>query len=481
MTNFAVASSVDNSSGSANGGQVLVNVQPQNGAVRIQYIQVQNQLPGAVSTGTVVQNIGAVQLPMNSLKQGPLQQQGQQLVTHGVQGGMNLQGTIIPTSAGNHIVIRTVNQTSSDVSAGHVDMQPIQIGGSNFVGGMQVTQQVTSVQQGVRLQQPQVTTFVSRTNAVTGQVIDASTGLSGGRHIVLQRTPGVASQHLVIQQMPQQQQAVTLPVDATGSQDNKHSDGLVVQIGGQTYRLEPSHQPLGAANVRQNSIFPQSQSVGFGDGSGVGVSQDPVKMLKQNVQLQQMLIGNQINVLQMLQKQQQQQQSLQPMFAVQQFSAGSSGTNPTNVTSGSGGTVLHRAVDVSQPLQAPNTLEKTSSDTSLWGLGPSMTIAPTPQSGLQFIQPKPVVSVGIPDSSGIVGQPLNVLPLVQPGAQPTLSSANRNIVGANTQPSAQVVTTLSGSQLNLKPGMDIFNTVKPFLYNTFYLRFFAKCIKCNFL
>lgn len=468
MTNFAVATSVDNSSGNANGNQMLVNVQPQtvvqNGAVHIQYIQVQNQLPGAVPTGTVVQNIGAMQLPTNSLKQVPLQQQGQQLVAHGVQGGMNLQGTIIPTSAGNHIVFRTVNQTSSDVNAGQVNMQPMQIGSSNFVGGTHVT----SAQQGVRLQQPQITTFVSRTNAVTGQVIDASPGLSGGRHIVLQRTPGVTSQNLVVQQMPQQQQAVTLPVDAAGSQDNKCSDGLVVQIGGQTYRLEPSHQPLGGANVRQNSIFPQSQSVGFGNGSGVGVSQDPVKMLKQNVQLQQMLIGNQINVLQMLQKQQQQQQCLQPMFAVQQFGAGSSGTNSTEVTSGSGGTILHRTVDVSQPLQTPNTLENPSSDPSLLGLRPSVAIAPTPQSGLQFIQPKPVVSVGIPPSSGIVSQPLNVLPLVQLGAQPTVSSANRNIVGVNVQSSA--VNTLSGSQLNLKSGMNIFYAVKPFLYNSFYLK-----------
>lgn len=452
-----------------------MNVKPQsmvqNGPVRIQYIQVQNHLPNAMPAGTVLQNINAAQLPTNNLK--PVQQhQGHQLVTHGIQGGVNLQGTIIPTAAGNRILIRTGNNPPVPIaSTGQVGVQSMEMCSSNFVGATtqnvrlpQVIQhqQVTSVQQGVRAQHPQMTTLVGRTNdAMVGQVIDANMNLSGGRQVILQRTSAVSSQNLIYHQLPQQQQAVTLPVNAIGSQENKLPDGLVVQIGGQTYRFEPSRQSTGAANVRQNTAFPQPQNVGFSDGGEI--LQDPVKMLQQNVQLQQVLLGNQINVLQMLQ-QQQQQQRLQPKVGVQPYSrsqvVGSCDPVITcvEVTPESSG-ALNQTTMAAQPLHRQGTLDRTGFDLSVQGnarvatlgLKPSGTAASASHPGLQLIQPKPAISVGCVSSATAVGQPLNVLQLGtgQPLTQPTVSNVNRNVVTVNVQPSAQVATTLAGGRLSL--------------------------------
>lgn len=458
-----------------------MNVKPQqsmvqNGPVRIQYIQVQNHFPNAMPAGTVLQNINATQLPTNNFKPVQLQQQqqGQHLVTHGIQSGVNLQGTIIPTAAGNRILIRTgSNPPIPGASTGQVGIQPMEICSSNFVGATtqnvrlpQVIQQVTSVQQGVRAQHPQMTALVGRTDdAMVGQVIDANMSLSGGRQVILQRTSAVSSQNLIYQHLPQQQ-AVTLPVNAIGCQENKLPDGLVVQIGGQTYRFEPSRQSAGAANVRQNATFPQPQNVGFGDGGEI--LQDPVKMLQQNVQLQQVLLGNQINVLQMLQ-QQQQQQRLQPNVGVQAYTgsqvAGSCDATIScvEVTPESGG-ALNRTALASQPLRPQSTLDRTGFDPSIQGndrvapLGSRPSGTAASHLGLQLIQPKPAISVGMPciSSAMVVGQPVNVMqlgtspqPLMHLGTRPTASNINSSAVTVSVQTSAQVATTLAGGRLSL--------------------------------
>lgn len=326
---------------------MLMSVQPQtvvqNGPVRIQYVQVRNQNQPTVS-----------QLPTNNLNSVQLQQQGVQ-ISHGVPGGINLQGA--------RFLIQTGNQSVSGNRTGQqINLQQMQVSAANLVGitqgtGLQqgnmlqqgtVVQQGTILQQGNMLQQGKMLqqgtvlqhgtvlqqgtmlssgtglqqggqlqqarlptgTLMGRTNTLpmTGQVVDSNLNLSSGGQVVLQRASG---QNVVFQtlQSQQQQHSISLPQHQTiSSHDGKLPDGLVVQIGGQVYRFEQTHQAPGgvAVPVKQGAVYPQPQGGEFGEGGGV--AHDPVKMLQQNVQLQQMLIGNQINVLQLLQQQQQRQQ-----------------------------------------------------------------------------------------------------------------------------------------------------------------------------
>lgn len=515
---------------------MLMNVQPQtvvqNGAVRIQYVQVRNpHLP------TVAQQ------PTNSLNSVQLQQPGVQ-ISHGLPGGINLQGA--------RFLIQTGNQSVSGNRTGQqINLQQMQVSASNLVGtGLQqgnMLQQGTIVQQGTVLQQgnmlhqgavlqhgavlqqgtvlpsgtslPQgarlqqarlpTGTLMGRTNTLpmTGQVVDSNLNLSSGGQVVLQRASG---QNVVFQTLQSQQQHnIALPQQQTvSSQDGKLPDGLVVQIGGQIYRFEQTHQTTGgvAVPVKQGAIYPHSQGGEFGEGGGV--AHDPVKMLQQNVQLQQLLIGNQMNVLQLLQQQQQRQQqttgnsqdALQTGYAPsvsknfvmvgQQFmgsqvatQTGNSGMMVVAPHQASGGVVVN-SMEATGALTSHGsmafrpavtasvlrpTLEKTVTDPSseahtriLPTVRPgsmSSAATPVPQSGLQFIQPKPTptsvsvlhgVTSGVSNfGSGISSQPMNVL---RPGNSASVQQLNQRLPSsvATVQSAAP---SLPGNQQALKSGI----------------------------